>query len=63
MSQVVKSQQVVEGVSKLDVYGNQLVVCGVEERVILLNSNLEIENSLEVELGVIDCRSKNQSNL
>ena len=52
--------QVVEGVSKLDVYGNNLVVCGVDEKVVLLDSNLEVQYNLDIELGAIDCKSKNE---
>lgn len=62
MTQVLKSQNFLEGFSCLQTFGDDLVLCGVEENVLVIDSDLNKKQSLHVDLGVIDCKTREDCN-
>ena len=62
MTQVLRSETFLEGFSCIQTFGDNLVLCGVEENVHIVDSELNILNSLQVNMGVIDCKSREDCN-
>lgn len=58
MTQVLKTQNFLEGFSCIQTFGEDLVLCGVEEQVRIIDQDLNVKHSLKVEMGVVDCKSK-----
>ena len=58
MTQVLKSQTFLEGFSHIQNFSENLVLCGVEEQVHIIDSDLNIRHTLKVDMGVIDCQSR-----
>ena len=58
MTQVLRSETFLEGFSCIQTFGDDLVLCGVEENVHIIDSDLNIKHSFQVNMGVIDCQSR-----
>jgi hypothetical protein len=58
MTQVLKSQNFLEGFSCIQTFGDDLVLCGVGEKAIVIDAELNPKFNLNVDLGVIDCKTR-----
>ena len=63
MTQVLKSQNFLEGFSCIQTFGEDLVLCGVEEQVRIIDQDLNVKHTLKVQMGVIDCQSREDCNI
>lgn len=63
MTQVLKKKTLLEGFSGISTFGSDLVLHGVEDRVLIVDKDFEIKHSMKVDLGVISSAVANNGRL